>query len=168
MHCPKCGHQQAANEVKYCSRCGFYLGLVAELLLIDGALPGRDVVLSKPPRTARKKKIRQGAKVIYFSAVLFIITLVVSLASETPEFLLLPLIVFVAGLFWIFYHLLFTDEKEGAVRFPVQQQGPPHRPMLRPEDNRMRVADPRNVNTADMQHQPSVTDHTTQLFDKDR
>lgn len=39
MHCPRCGQQQVSTETKFCSRCGFQLGLVAELLTHDGFLP---------------------------------------------------------------------------------------------------------------------------------
>lgn len=39
MHCPRCGQQQISNETRFCSRCGFQLGVVSELLLHDGYLP---------------------------------------------------------------------------------------------------------------------------------
>lgn len=39
MHCPRCGQQQVTEEIKYCSRCGFPLGLVLEILLHGGSLP---------------------------------------------------------------------------------------------------------------------------------
>jgi hypothetical protein len=39
MHCPRCGQQQSSTETKFCSRCGFQLGLVSELLEHDGFLP---------------------------------------------------------------------------------------------------------------------------------
>ena len=39
MHCPRCGQQQVSNEAKFCSRCGFQMGVVAELLQHDGFLP---------------------------------------------------------------------------------------------------------------------------------
>jgi hypothetical protein len=39
MHCPRCGQQQVSSETKFCSRCGFQLGLVAELLQHGGILP---------------------------------------------------------------------------------------------------------------------------------
>ena len=39
MHCPRCGQQQISEETKFCSRCGFQLGLVAELLANGGVLP---------------------------------------------------------------------------------------------------------------------------------
>ena len=39
MHCPRCGQQQVSIETKFCSRCGFQLGLVSELLSHGGFLP---------------------------------------------------------------------------------------------------------------------------------
>ncbi len=39
MHCPSCGQQQVSAEIKFCSRCGFPLGLVSEILAHGGFLP---------------------------------------------------------------------------------------------------------------------------------
>ena len=39
MHCPQCGQQQVSEETKFCSRCGFQLGIVSELLRHGGFLP---------------------------------------------------------------------------------------------------------------------------------
>ena len=39
MHCPRCGQQQISEQTKFCSRCGFQLGLVSELLANGGFLP---------------------------------------------------------------------------------------------------------------------------------
>jgi hypothetical protein len=39
MHCPRCGQQQISDQTKFCSRCGFQLGLVGELLEHGGFLP---------------------------------------------------------------------------------------------------------------------------------
>jgi len=39
MHCPSCGQQQVSNETKFCSRCGFPLGLTSEVLSHGGFLP---------------------------------------------------------------------------------------------------------------------------------
>lgn len=39
MYCPNCGQQQVSNEIKYCSRCGFQMGLIPELLANGGVLP---------------------------------------------------------------------------------------------------------------------------------
>ena len=32
MYCPRCAHQQASNEMRFCSRCGLSLGLVTDLV----------------------------------------------------------------------------------------------------------------------------------------
>lgn len=39
MYCPRCGQQQISGETKFCSRCGFQLGLIAEVLANGGFLP---------------------------------------------------------------------------------------------------------------------------------
>ena len=39
MHCPRCGQQQISTETKFCSRCGFQMGLIPELLANNGVLP---------------------------------------------------------------------------------------------------------------------------------
>ena len=39
MYCPRCGQQQMSDQTKFCSRCGFQMGLVAELLTHGGFLP---------------------------------------------------------------------------------------------------------------------------------
>jgi predicted amidophosphoribosyltransferase len=32
MFCPRCSQEQVSEETKFCSRCGFPLGLVSEIL----------------------------------------------------------------------------------------------------------------------------------------
>ena len=39
MHCPRCGQEQVSAETKFCSRCGFPLSLVSEVLSHGGFLP---------------------------------------------------------------------------------------------------------------------------------
>ena len=36
MYCPRCGQKQMAGDLKFCSRCGLPMGLVAELLANGG------------------------------------------------------------------------------------------------------------------------------------
>ncbi len=54
MHCPRCGQQQISNETKFCSRCGFQLALVAELLNHGGFLPELEAVQKKKPFLNKK------------------------------------------------------------------------------------------------------------------
>ena len=39
MYCPRCSQQQISEETKFCSRCGFPLELVAEIVDNGGFLP---------------------------------------------------------------------------------------------------------------------------------
>ena len=39
MYCPRCGQQQISDATKFCSRCGFQMGLIGELLANNGFLP---------------------------------------------------------------------------------------------------------------------------------
>ncbi len=39
MFCPRCSQEQISDEIKFCSRCGFPLALVSEVLRYDGFLP---------------------------------------------------------------------------------------------------------------------------------
>lgn len=55
MHCPRCGQQQVSDQTKFCSRCGFQLGLVAELLMNGGFLPQlAELYKGKPTLFTRK------------------------------------------------------------------------------------------------------------------
>src|SRR5687768_17032742 len=58
MHCPRCGQLQASEQTKFCSRCGFQLGLVAELLAHGGFLPQlADLTKGKLPFFSRKNGV---------------------------------------------------------------------------------------------------------------
>ena len=54
MHCPNCGQQQVSNEIRFCSRCGFPLGLIAEILAHGGFLPQLADLNKKKPRLTKK------------------------------------------------------------------------------------------------------------------
>jgi len=51
MHCPSCGQKQIAEETKFCSRCGFSLALVSEILANGGVLP--QLIRSKKDKKKR-------------------------------------------------------------------------------------------------------------------
>ncbi|MDQ3219955.1 MAG: hypothetical protein M3Q26_04290, partial [Acidobacteriota bacterium] len=57
MHCPRCGQQQLSAETKFCSKCGFQLGLVSELLIHGGYLPQLADLYKKKTIFTRKNGI---------------------------------------------------------------------------------------------------------------
>jgi len=57
MHCPRCGQQQISDQAKFCSRCGFQLGIVSELLVHGGFLPQLAELNKKSTLFSRKNGI---------------------------------------------------------------------------------------------------------------
>ena len=60
MFCPQCSQQQVAGEMRFCSRCGFPLTIVSQLVSSGGALEGFDVDGNRQ-LSPRQKGIRKGA-----------------------------------------------------------------------------------------------------------
>ena len=54
MYCPKCSQLQTSEETKFCSRCGFPLGLVSDILAHGGFLP-QLAELHKPKKWLTRK-----------------------------------------------------------------------------------------------------------------
>lgn len=74
IHCPKCGQQQVSEEVRFCSRCGFKLGLVRALLADDGG--GGDTLKHEiaaqggggEENLPRRKDLNVGASLMFVAA----------------------------------------------------------------------------------------------------
>ena len=49
MYCPKCSQLQISEEMRFCSRCGFALGAVRELVASGNA--GVETGAGAPPRS---------------------------------------------------------------------------------------------------------------------
>src|SRR5215210_5712553 len=62
MFCPQCGQQQISGEMRFCSRCGFPLGGVIQLLSSGGITPTSDAGAMAPkPPSPRRRGYKQGA-----------------------------------------------------------------------------------------------------------
>lgn len=79
MHCPRCGQQQISEEIKYCSRCGFSLALVSDVLANDGFLPQ----LAGVERQDKKWLTRNFGLKISLLWFLFIVLILTPLAGIT-------------------------------------------------------------------------------------
>ena len=85
MYCPRCGQQQMSDEMRFCSRCGLPIGGLIEWLSrgqfaplpITNTPPAPQALLPSP----RKKGMRRGGKVMFVSAVLFVIFFFISIAA---------------------------------------------------------------------------------------
>ncbi|HEY8461525.1 MAG TPA: zinc ribbon domain-containing protein [Blastocatellia bacterium] len=131
MFCPRCGNQPASDRMKFCPSCGFRLDGVVDLIARDGApasyphAPHTNLLQPAEP-SERRKGIRKGAKMVFFSLAMFLPILIFAIVVDHPWPLLLPSSLFFAGICWMIYYRLFGDELAPAPK-PVQQPyfGPP-------------------------------------------
>ena len=161
--------------MRFCSRCGLALSGLTEWLAA-GRLPARSadydqVAIDSP----RRKGIRRGAKLMFFSGVLFAVCLGLGLLIDEGAPLLIPVPFFFASLVWILYARLFSA-KTAPVNPPLFQapgaQSPPFgsnpaRVSLTPATN---ISTPpigrQRVRTNELAQRPSVTENTTRLLDE--
>lgn len=173
MYCPNCGQQQVSEEMRFCSRCGLALSGLTDWLA-TGGLPKRSteydqVAIDSP----RRKGMRRGAKLMFFSLVLFSISLVVSLAIDEGAPLLLPCALLFTSLVWILYARLFIP-KTRSVGPPVFQSPSVQSDTFGSNSARVSLTPATTlsippigqVKTNELAQPPSVTENTTRLLDE--
>ncbi|HLL77547.1 MAG TPA: zinc ribbon domain-containing protein [Pyrinomonadaceae bacterium] len=178
MFCPKCGQQQIVEEVRYCPRCGFTLGLVAELLANNGMMPAHLVPGDPLARelSPQRRGLRQGGTLVIVGAALTPILALLRLAiGLDTEVILFGVIVLIVGIARLLYAALFEEGggmRPGALP-PSQQQtaAPPLQPSqphaALPQRQPPAPVDFRRGDTAELVAPPaSVTENTTRLLDK--
>ena len=181
MYCPQCGQQQAPGVVRFCSRCGFPLDGVIQLLNSGGMLPVYQEPSGPKEMTPRRKGVRQGAMLFLLGVLIVPILGVFSsyIRGPFPEILaaLAAIICFIGGPLRMLYAALF---EEGASSYTVQRARPyvsppvstpqfgphSHAPSLPPPSVQSSGWRSRPV-TAELSGRPSVTENTTRLLDKD-
>jgi hypothetical protein len=167
MHCPRCGQGQASGDMRYCSRCGFPLAGVSQLL----ATGGTEALPQPAAESPKRRGVKQGAIVIFVAMALA--PLLAPLLEEVGAVIIGTL--FMAGMMRMLYAALF---QEGAPRAtaPVahQQFGqhyvqPPPRQAALPPPYAPPAEFPRErVKTAELVEPPSVTENTTRLLEEER
>jgi hypothetical protein len=183
MYCPQCGQQQVSSEMRFCSRCGFPMGGVAELLAQGGVLRSGDEQPQEQALSPRRRGVRQGVLMMLVGAVLVPVLAILNGFIHGPNMLdlLVPLsavICFAGGMMRILYALIYEGGAPGVKRdmpayvppaTPAQLNAGGRTSALPPMQSRP-VADftPRRANTAELVQQPSVTENTTRLLDEDK
>lgn len=169
MFCPKCG-QQSSDEVRFCPRCGLQLAGLPAYVAGNEYAPPRPEAAPAAELTAKRLGTRRGAKLMFFSVVLFPIFLGFCFLVDGPFPLFVPFTVFLAGFVMLAYARLFGDE---LIRPP---QGAPRRDLGAGQDRPALGApqftpaplfNQQRANTAEIYQPPSVTENTTKLLDKD-
>lgn len=110
MHCPKCGQQQVSEETRFCSRCGFLLTGVAQVVNQDGLLPasGSTFFASGSPR---RRGVMQGVFVFLLSFLIVPLAAIITIAFNWEPFLpaISAILFTVGGLLRVVYALMFES-----------------------------------------------------------
>ena len=109
MYCPGCGQQQISDEMRFCSRCGLPISGLGEWLASGGVPAPRKQQKQVASTSPRRQGIRRGAKLLFLSAVLFPIFLLISIAADEGAPLIVPFLIFFASLVIMLYARLFSD-----------------------------------------------------------
>lgn len=157
--------------MRFCSRCGFPLTIVSQLVANGGALAGFDAE-GKPRLTPREKGVRWGALLMIISAVLFPIVLLLTAMKHDAVVLFVPVfLVFLVGLARLLYAKLLQPNLPVQKEIPsaagqrmAQQLNSANRPDL-PAGKSTPVGNWRQpIDTSEMAQPSSVTDNTTKLL----
>jgi hypothetical protein len=171
MYCPKCSQQQASDDVSFCTRCGFQLSIVKELLPNNGMLSAPATELSVGQPDVRLKRSRLGSKLLFFSIVMLPIFFVLAHTFDSPVPLFVPATIFLAGISCIAYFRIFGEDilalknKAHAELSGVETNAPS---LGVPSAIPVGELNAKHAGTAEMIQPPrSVVEHTTKLLNND-
>ncbi|HEU4870309.1 MAG TPA: hypothetical protein VFT08_05615 [Pyrinomonadaceae bacterium] len=178
MFCPQCGQQQATGVIRFCSRCGFPLDGVIQLLGTGGMIPVYRNPDEPVPVSARRKGVKQGGMLLLSGAVLVPLIGVMASFGHSAFLEILTafaaIICFIGGPLRMLYAAVF---EEGAPS-PMRMYGPPvAKPQFGPPPMQHQALPPpparsasgwrSRPNTAELVSPPSVTENTTRLLEKE-
>lgn len=182
MYCPKCGQSQVSAEVRFCSRCGFPLVAVGDLLMTGGMPPvqtSSSQNVGPRPVSPRRRGVKQGVALLLAGICLLPFFGILHEAIGTPqEFMAISAIVIMAAILRLIFAAFFEEGAPQATHFIPQPQHPYTPPIASrlhapaqeslPPAHASPVNDYRQpqVDTAQLRTPPSVTDHTTRLLEK--
>lgn len=170
MYCPKCGQQQIADNLNFCSRCGLPINEVSKWLEGNASLTTSGTGTPLKSHSAKRKGIRRGAKLMFTSGVLFPIFFLFGIVVGGPAPLFIPLTIFLAGLSRMLYSRIFGDDSSS---IKIEQTEPSKLSSMLRNKSLPSVSDIWTKNSAEPQFKtaelvkpPSITEHTTTLLDK--
>src|SRR5688500_11490131 len=111
MYCPNCSQPQASAEMRFCSRCGFPLSAVRELIAGGGALAEGGADGQARGLSPGQKGARRGAWLMLTGLALTLIVALLTAAEEDFAFLgLIPFLSFVIGFVFVLYGVFLADK----------------------------------------------------------
>ncbi|MCB1024392.1 MAG: zinc ribbon domain-containing protein [Acidobacteria bacterium] len=172
MHCPKCGQKQGLNETSFCSKCGFEISGVKDLLITGTT--GARVELKKK----RKKATKQGLIMIFFGLSLVMILAALKDTFSIPKiFIIMPLVIFMIGGVMRMMFAQLSDEigtgeddteKSDSVTEASKLSGSESQGKSLPEAEYRPPLDleTKTFDTSELKTPLSVTEETTKLLEK--
>lgn len=113
MHCPVCGQQQVSENTRFCSRCGFLLTGVSEIVASGGVMPGSMQKRSGP--SPRKRGLKQGLFIFLLSFLIVPLISIITVAVNGEPFAvaMAAILLIMGGLLRIVYALMFESNEAG-------------------------------------------------------
>ncbi|HEX8367554.1 MAG TPA: hypothetical protein VF604_03220 [Pyrinomonadaceae bacterium] len=179
MHCPRCGQQQVSEDTRFCSRCGFPLGLVSEILAHGGVLPQlADLHNKKKKFLTRKNGLKIG--LIWFLLFSFLLTPLAGIAGLEEGAGVVAILGFSGGLLMMLVSWMFLENEPKFSQFDPSYQtnsylsgnAAPQNALPPPQSQPVRDFVPpaagawKAPNTGELVPH-SVTDGTTKLLQKE-
>ena len=178
MHCPRCGQQQVSEEIKFCSRCGFPLGLVSEILANGGFLPQlAELYKSKKWLTKKNGVMFSVMWTIFF---LLIMTPFWGIVNVDTLSAISAIVGIFGGLMWLIAALVFLKSEPKNFYAGSELPNPQintlhqaHQKGLPPQQSQPAqsyvppAASWKAPNTGEFAVPQSVTENTTRLLKKD-
>jgi hypothetical protein len=178
MFCPKCGQQQISDEMRFCSRCGFALAFVSELITHDGLPAAGGESCAVAPASRRREQMRKGLLLLVggiIGSLIFLFLTNVAGMQEGFAKLCITLSLLVALVGMVRLVITVTRAIASAVMgrhaldaasvLPSMMNGQVSGAGLPPP--RVQEWQESRARTAEMVQPPSVTDRTTRLLKED-
>ena len=178
MYCPKCSQEQISDEMRFCSRCGFSLIAVRDLVASGNALVKPEG--ETPQLSCGQRGVRRAAWMLLASVALAsFVGFLTAMDDDFAVFFMFPFLIFIIGLSLMLYGVFIADKRAArkkaaalqlqlAASMQAQLNAAPRTPELYP--SRMTPDESfaaRRPQTAEMVRPPSVTENTTRLLDED-
>lgn len=119
MFCPQCSQEQISEDTSFCSRCGFLLSGVSQLLANNGMLPQMLSPANSDIETPRKKGIKQGGKLMISGLILVplitFLSLALNIRTGAGLAVVIAILTFWGGLMRILYAAVFESNKTDGI-----------------------------------------------------